>query len=269
MEVLRDLRQGERRDAGEDPEERPDDQPRIVRTGLAEQPAQGRVHRETFAVRRTVPWGEFPLCEVVVPNRGLLLPSRRSVGRRVSRLPQADLRELPLRRRRVPELRARRAHRRRRARAGGDPRRRRPVSRHLGSAAASRRRPAAAAAARPAGRARSARCDRRPARWSRSSYPFWPLALIALLDSKGSHLRQASGVAGARIQHRSCSPSAVCSARSPRSRCSASARWRCCRSSSRSGSSASVVYACKVWQGDDVHVPIVSDWVDARLPATR
>ena len=29
---------------------------------------------------------------------------------------------------------------------------------------------------------------------------------------------------------------------------------------------ASVVYAFKVWQGEDVDVPIVSDWVDARLP---
>jgi hypothetical protein len=27
-----------------------------------------------------------------------------------------------------------------------------------------------------------------------------------------------------------------------------------------------VVYAFKVWQGDDVDVPIVSDWIDARLP---
>ena len=32
---------------------------------------------------------------------------------------------------------------------------------------------------------------------------------------------------------------------------------------------ASVVYAFKVWQGDDVNVPIVSDWVDARLPGGR
>jgi hypothetical protein len=30
---------------------------------------------------------------------------------------------------------------------------------------------------------------------------------------------------------------------------------------------ASVIYAFKVWQGDDVNVPVVSDWVDARLPA--
>ena len=29
---------------------------------------------------------------------------------------------------------------------------------------------------------------------------------------------------------------------------------------------ASVVYAFKVWQGDDVNVPIISDWVDERLP---
>ena len=28
---------------------------------------------------------------------------------------------------------------------------------------------------------------------------------------------------------------------------------------------ASVVYAFRVWHGDDVNVPIVSDWVDARL----
>ena len=30
---------------------------------------------------------------------------------------------------------------------------------------------------------------------------------------------------------------------------------------------ASIVYAVKVWQGEDVNVPIVSDWVDARLPS--
>jgi hypothetical protein len=27
------------------------------------------------------------------------------------------------------------------------------------------------------------------------------------------------------------------------------------------------VYGFKVWQGEDVDVPLVSDWVDARLPA--
>ena len=30
---------------------------------------------------------------------------------------------------------------------------------------------------------------------------------------------------------------------------------------------ASVLYAVRVWQGDDVNVPVISDWVDARLPA--
>jgi hypothetical protein len=30
---------------------------------------------------------------------------------------------------------------------------------------------------------------------------------------------------------------------------------------------ASVVYAFRVWSGDDVSVPIVSDWVDARMPS--
>jgi hypothetical protein len=30
---------------------------------------------------------------------------------------------------------------------------------------------------------------------------------------------------------------------------------------------ASVIYAFRVWSGDDVNVPIVSDWVDARMPS--
>lgn len=30
---------------------------------------------------------------------------------------------------------------------------------------------------------------------------------------------------------------------------------------------ASVFFGIKVWHGDDVHVPVVSDWIDERLPA--
>ena len=30
---------------------------------------------------------------------------------------------------------------------------------------------------------------------------------------------------------------------------------------------ASVFFGIKVWHGDDVHVPVISDWIDERLPA--
>jgi len=31
---------------------------------------------------------------------------------------------------------------------------------------------------------------------------------------------------------------------------------------------ASVYFGVKAWQGQDVHVPVISDWLDERLPAS-
>jgi hypothetical protein len=98
------------------------------------------------------------------------------------------------------------------------------------------------------------------------SYPIWPLALLALLDAKGSHAvrRQAwqalafnGGMWGfgallgtiASIPIVNFGALALLPFILP--------VWIV----------ASVIYAFRVWSGDDVNVPIVSDWVDARMPS--
>ena len=98
------------------------------------------------------------------------------------------------------------------------------------------------------------------------SYPIWPLALLALLDAKGSHAvrRQAwqalafnGGMWGfgallgtiAAIPILNFGALALLPFIVP--------VWIV----------ASVIYAFRVWSGDDVNVPIVSDWVDARMPS--
>jgi uncharacterized membrane protein len=100
------------------------------------------------------------------------------------------------------------------------------------------------------------------------SYPFWPLALIALLDSRGSHFvkRQAWQALGFNFGMYGVGALLSALAAVPL------LGW---------GALpllpfvipvtivASVVYSFRVWQGDDVNVPVVSDWVDARLPAER
>ncbi|HZO94421.1 MAG TPA: DUF4870 domain-containing protein [Candidatus Baltobacteraceae bacterium] len=100
------------------------------------------------------------------------------------------------------------------------------------------------------------------------SYPFWPLALIALLDSKGSVFvkRQAWQALGFNIGLFTFGGFLTALASIPLLGISAAVLvpflapiWAV----------AAVIYAVKVWQGDDVHVPIVGDWIDARLPAPR
>ena len=100
------------------------------------------------------------------------------------------------------------------------------------------------------------------------SYPFWPLALIALLDSRGSHFvkRQAWQALGFNFGMYGIGALLSAVAAIPL------LGW---------GALpllpfvipvtivASVVYSFRVWQGDDVNVPVVSDWVDARLPASN
>jgi hypothetical protein len=99
-------------------------------------------------------------------------------------------------------------------------------------------------------------------------YPFWPLSIIALLDARAPVFvkRQAwqalgfnagmfglSSLLGAATFLPFAVPGtwALLAFLLP-------ALWFV----------ASVVYAFRVWSGDDVNVPIVCDWVDARLPAS-
>jgi uncharacterized protein DUF4870 len=96
-------------------------------------------------------------------------------------------------------------------------------------------------------------------------YPFWPLALIALLDGKASHLvkRQAWQALGFNLGMFGLSALLSAAAMIPILGLGA---WPLLPFVLPLWVVASVVYAFKVWQGDDVDVPIVSDWVDTRLP---
>lgn len=98
------------------------------------------------------------------------------------------------------------------------------------------------------------------------SYPFWPLALIALLDGKAERFvkRQAWQALGFNFGMYGLTAILGAAAATPILGFGVWTLmlpflipvWVV----------ASVVYAFKVWQGDDVDVPIVSDWIDARLP---
>jgi hypothetical protein len=97
-------------------------------------------------------------------------------------------------------------------------------------------------------------------------YPFWPLALIALLDGKASHFvkRQAWQALGFNLGMYGLGALLSAAAAIPILGLGA---WPLLPFIVPLTIVASVVYAFKVWQGDDIDVPIVSDWVDARLPA--
>jgi uncharacterized membrane protein len=97
-------------------------------------------------------------------------------------------------------------------------------------------------------------------------YPFWPLALIALLDPKASHFvkRQAWQALGFNVGMYGLGALISAAAAVPILGLGA---WPLLPFIVPVTIVASVVYAFKVWQGEDVDVPIVSDWVDARLPA--
>ncbi|GAC1659453.1 MAG: hypothetical protein NVS4B13_04270 [Candidatus Elarobacter sp.] len=116
-------------------------------------------------------------------------------------------------------------------------------------------RPAAALAVRPETRAIVA-----------LGYPFWPLALIALLDVKANRFvkRQAWQALGFNLGMYGLGALLSAAAAIPILGLGA---WPLLPFIVPVTIVASVVYAFKVWQGDDVDVPIVSDWVDARLPA--
>jgi uncharacterized membrane protein len=96
------------------------------------------------------------------------------------------------------------------------------------------------------------------------SYPFWPLALLALADSKGSLFvrRQAWQALGFNFGMYGLWALLSAIAELPLIGLSA---WPLLPFVIPVAVVANVVYAFKVWQGDDVNVPIVSDWVDARL----
>jgi hypothetical protein len=98
------------------------------------------------------------------------------------------------------------------------------------------------------------------------SYPFWPLALLALLDGKASHFvkRQAWQALGFNLGMYGVGALLSAAAAIPLLGMGA---WPLLPFVVPVTIVASVVYAFRVWQGDDVNVPIVSDWVDARLPA--
>jgi len=98
------------------------------------------------------------------------------------------------------------------------------------------------------------------------SYPLWPLALLALLDAKGSLAvrRQAWQALGFNAGMWGFGALLSAIAAIPVLNFGALALlpflvpvWIV----------ASVVYAFRVWSGDEVSVPIVSDWVDARMPS--
>lgn len=99
------------------------------------------------------------------------------------------------------------------------------------------------------------------------SYPFWPLALLALLDAKGSYFvrRQAWQALGFNLGMFGFSAFLTAAASIPILGFSV---WPLLTFIAPIWLVASVVYGVRVWHGDDVDVPLVSDWVDARLPAS-
>ncbi|MDB5072895.1 MAG: hypothetical protein JWM87_4006 [Candidatus Eremiobacteraeota bacterium] len=97
-------------------------------------------------------------------------------------------------------------------------------------------------------------------------YAFWPLALIALVDGKASHFvkRQAWQALG--FNGGMWGLGALLSAAATIPILGLSA-WAMLPFLFPLYVVGSVVYGLKVWHGEDVDVPVVSDWVDARLPA--
>ena len=99
------------------------------------------------------------------------------------------------------------------------------------------------------------------------SYPFWPLALLALLDNSGSHFvkRQAWQALGFSFAMYGLSvPLLGAISAIPLLGWSAIPLLPFIVPVAFI---ASVIYGFRVWHGEDVNVPIISDLVDARLPA--
>jgi len=99
------------------------------------------------------------------------------------------------------------------------------------------------------------------------SYPFWPLALLALLDSSRSAFvrRQALQALGFNLGVYGVWLGLSAIAGIPLLGLSA---WPLLPLVVPVAVVASVVYGCKVWQGEDVRVPIISDFIDGRMHAS-
>ena len=97
-------------------------------------------------------------------------------------------------------------------------------------------------------------------------YPFWPLAVIALLDPKRNTYikRQAWQALGFNFGMYGLWFALNAIAAIPVLGISA---WPLLPLIVPVAFVASVVYGFKAWNGDDVRIPIVSDWVDSRIPA--
>ncbi|MBV8602515.1 MAG: DUF4870 domain-containing protein [Candidatus Eremiobacteraeota bacterium] len=97
-------------------------------------------------------------------------------------------------------------------------------------------------------------------------YPFWPLAVIALLDPKRNTYikRQAWQALGFNFGMYALWFALSAIASIPIIGISA---WPLLPLVVPVAFVASVVYGFKAWNGDDVRIPIVSDWVDSRIPA--
>jgi uncharacterized membrane protein len=96
-------------------------------------------------------------------------------------------------------------------------------------------------------------------------YPFWPLAVLALFDPKRDRYirRQAWQAIGFNFGMFAVGVFLHALASIPILGWSA---WPLLPFLLPIMIVADVVYAVKVWHGEDVRIPLVSDWVDARLP---
>jgi uncharacterized membrane protein len=96
-------------------------------------------------------------------------------------------------------------------------------------------------------------------------YPFWPLAVLALFDPKrdGYIRRQAWQALGFNFGMAAVGFFLHAVAAIPFLGWSA---WPLIPFLLPIMIVADVVYAIKVWHGEDVRIPLISDWVDARVP---
>lgn len=96
-------------------------------------------------------------------------------------------------------------------------------------------------------------------------YPFWPLAVVALFDPKKNQYikRQAWQALAFNFGMAALGVFLHAVAAIPVLGWSA---WPLLPFLIPIMIVADVVYAFKVWNGDDVRIPLVSDWVDSRLP---
>ncbi|MBV9234083.1 MAG: hypothetical protein JO030_08580 [Candidatus Eremiobacteraeota bacterium] len=97
-------------------------------------------------------------------------------------------------------------------------------------------------------------------------YPLWPLALLSLLDRKQSRKlrRQAFSALGFNVGFYALWGLLSLIAQVPLLNISA---WVILPLLAPLFLVASVYYGIKTWNGDDVRIPVVSSWVDERLPA--